>query len=102
MTNIHVLLCTSHLYPRPPRARDSGDSAGLKCQVLTSDESHGCAGDNSQLLFHIMSASGEPGLLAGILPQNLAPQCWAFNRALKIEKLKAPLIPGPMGSRRYK
>ena len=45
------------------------DSAGLKCQVLTSDESHGCAGDNSQLLFHIMSASGEPGLLAGILPQ---------------------------------
>ena len=26
----------------PPRAGDSGDSVGLKCQVLTSDESRQC------------------------------------------------------------
>ena len=29
---------------------------------------------------------------------NLAPQCRAFSRALKIEKLKAPLFPGPEGA----
>ena len=28
---------------------------------------------------------------------NLAPPCRAFTRALKIEKLKAPLFPGPEG-----
>ena len=27
---------------------------------------------------------------------NLSPQCRAFSRALKIEKLKAPLFPGPV------
>ena len=30
--------------PPPPRAGDSRDSAGLKCQVLTSDESRQCRG----------------------------------------------------------
>ena len=29
---------------------------------------------------------------------NLAPQCRAFSRALKIEKLKAPLFRGPEGA----
>ena len=29
---------------------------------------------------------------------NLSPQCRAFSRALKIEKLKAPLFPGPVGA----
>ena len=28
---------------------------------------------------------------------NLSSQCKAFSRALKIEKLKAPLFPGPVG-----
>ena len=28
---------------------------------------------------------------------NLAPQYGAFSRALKIERLKAPLFPGPEG-----
>ena len=28
---------------------------------------------------------------------NLAPQCRAFSRSLKIEKLTAPLFPGPEG-----
>ena len=28
----------------------------------------------------------------------LAPECRAFSGALKIEKLKAPLIPGPKGA----
>ena len=28
----------------------------------------------------------------------LAPECTAFSGALKIEKLKAPLIPGPDGA----
>ena len=29
---------------------------------------------------------------------NLSPQCRAFSRALKTEKLKAPLFPGPVGT----
>ena len=32
------------------------------------------------------------------LTTNLAPQCRALSRALKIEKLKAPLFPGPAGA----
>ena len=35
------------------------------------------------------------GFFSGDFTINLAPQCRAFNRALKIEKLKAPLFPGP-------
>ena len=27
---------------------------------------------------------------------NLNPECWAFSRALKIDKLKAPLLPSPI------
>ena len=29
---------------------------------------------------------------------NLYPQCRAFSRVLKTEKLKAPLFPGPVGA----
>ena len=29
---------------------------------------------------------------------NLSRQCKAFSRALKTEKLKAPLFPGPVGA----
>ena len=29
---------------------------------------------------------------------NLSPQCRVFSRALKTEKLKAPLFPGPVGA----
>ena len=29
---------------------------------------------------------------------NLSPPCRAFSRALKTEKLKAPLFPGPVGA----
>ena len=51
--------------------------------------------DSGQLFFIlILSAPGGRGLLAWILPQKLARQC----RALKIEKLKAPLFRGPEGA----
>ena len=53
--------------------------------------------NNSQLLFHVIVSPRGPGLLAGVLPK-LARQCRAFSRALKIEKLKAPLFPGPGGA----
>ena len=46
----------------------------------------------------LLSAPGRAGLLAAILPTILAPECRAFSGALKIEKLKAPLIPGPKGA----
>ena len=38
------------------------------------------------------------GAFSGDFTTNLAPQCRAFSRALKIEKLKAPLFRGPEGA----
>ena len=38
------------------------------------------------------------GAFSGDFTTNLARQCRAFSRALKIEKLKAPLFPGPEGA----
>ena len=37
------------------------------------------------------------GAFSGDFTTNLARQCMAFSRALKIEKLKAPLFRGPKG-----
>ena len=52
--------------------------------------------DSGQLLFFILilSAPGA-GAFSGDFTINLAWQCRAFSRALKIEKLKAPLFRGP-------
>ena len=55
--------------------------------------------DSGQLLFSILifSAPGGGGF-SGDFTTNLARQCRAFSRALKIEKLKAPLFRGPEGA----
>ena len=55
--------------------------------------------DSGQLLFFILilSAPGA-GAFSGDFTTNLARQCRAFSRALKIEKLKAPLFRGPKGA----
>ena len=45
----------------------------------------------------ILSAPGA-GAFSGDFTTNLARQCRAFSRALKIEKLKAPLFRGPEGA----
>ena len=49
------------------------------------------------LLFIFISPRGA-GAFSRDFTTNLAPQCRAFSRALEIEKLKAPLIPGPEGA----
>ena len=56
--------------------------------------------DLCQLLFFILilSAPGGAGAFSGGFTTNLARQCRAFSRALKIEKLKAPLFRGPEGA----
>ena len=51
----------------------------------------------------LMSTSGGKrggggGALSRDFTINLYPQCRAFSRALKTEKLKAPLFPGPIGA----
>ena len=46
----------------------------------------------------ILSALGGAGAFSGDFTTNLARQCRAFSRALKIEKLKAPLFRGPEGA----
>ena len=38
------------------------------------------------------------GAFSGDFTTNLARQCRAFSRALKIEKLKTPLLRGPKGA----
>ena len=38
------------------------------------------------------------GAFRGVFTTNVAPQCWAFSRALEIKKLKAPLFRGPEGA----
>ena len=54
--------------------------------------------DSGQLLFFILICQPPgAGALSGDFTTNLARQCRAFSRALKIEKLKAPLFRGPRG-----
>ena len=43
----------------------------------------------------ILSAPGRAGAFSRDFTTIFAPKCRAFSGALKIEKLKAPLIPGP-------
>ena len=54
-------------------------------------------GENlGQLLFFILILSAPGGgAFSGGFTTNFARQCRAFSRALKIEKLKAPLFRGP-------
>ena len=44
----------------------------------------------------LLSTSGGAGGFSRDFTINLSPQCRAFSRALKTEKLKAPLFPGPV------
>ena len=54
--------------------------------------------NNSQLLFHVIVSPWGAGAFSRGFTKTLARQCRAFSRALKIEKLKAPLFPGPGGA----
>ena len=59
--------------------------------------------DSVQLLFFILICQPlEAGAFSGDFTTNLARQCRVFSRALRIEKLKAPLFRGPEGGRGYK
>ena len=42
--------------------------------------------------------SSSAGAFSSDFAINLSPQCRAFSRALKTEKLKVPLFPGPLGA----
>ena len=46
----------------------------------------------------LLSVPGRAGAFSRDFTTILAPECRAFSGALKIEKLKAPLIPGPDGA----
>ena len=49
------------------------------------------------LLFFIIVNLRGGGAFSRDFTINLSPRCRAFSRALKTEKLKAPLFPGPVG-----
>ena len=51
-----------------------------------------------QLLFHVIVSSWGAGAFSRGFTETLVRQCRAFSQALKIEKLKAPLYPGPGGA----
>ena len=46
----------------------------------------------------LLSVPGRAGAFSRDFTTSLAPECRAFSGALEIEKLKAPLIPGPEGA----
>ena len=46
----------------------------------------------------LLSVPGRAGAFSRDFTTSLAPECRAFSGALKIEKLKAPLITGPEGA----
>ena len=46
----------------------------------------------------LLSVPGRAGTFSRGFTTSLAPECRAFSGALKIEKLKTPLIPGPEGA----
>ena len=46
----------------------------------------------------LLPVPGRAGAFSRDFTTSLAPECRAFSGALKIEKLKAPLIPGPEGA----
>ena len=46
----------------------------------------------------LLSVPGRAGAFSRDFTTSLAPECRAFSGALKIEKLKAPLVPGPEGA----
>ena len=46
----------------------------------------------------LLSVPGRAGAFSRDFTTSLAPECRAFCGALKIDKLKAPLIPGPEGA----
>ena len=48
--------------------------------------------------FSLMSVPRRAGSFSRDFTTSLAQECRAFSEALKIEKLKAPLIPGPEGA----
>ena len=54
--------------------------------------------NNSQLLFHVIFSPWGAGAFSRGFTKILALQCGAFSRALKFEKLNAPLFPGPGGA----
>ena len=51
-----------------------------------------------QVFFILILSAPGAGAFSGDFTTNLARQCRAFSRALKIEKLKAPLFRGPEGA----
>ena len=57
-----------------------------------------CSNGSGILYFNFVCPWGRGGGVIGDFTTNLARQCRAFSRALKIEKLKAPLFRGPKGA----
>ena len=60
--------------------------------------SNGSGGGPGHLLFFIIVNLRGTGAFSRDFTINLSPQCRAFSRALKTEKLKALLFPGPIGA----
>ena len=62
------------------------------------DRGKNYSNDSGQLFFILILLAPGVGAFSRDFTTNLARQCRAFSRALKIEKLKAPLFRGPKGA----
>ena len=67
------------------------DHHGIRVKIYSNDS-------GQLLLFILILSAPGGGAFSGDFTTNLARQCRAFSRALKIEKLKAPLFRGPEGA----
>ena len=83
---------------RKVNSNDSGHLFKLAACYNRSYDSNDIGFQLSHLLFFISVSPGRAGAFSRDFTTSLAPECRAFSGALKIEKLKAPLIPGPEGA----
>ena len=91
-TCLSICVCSnSSLKPEDQCSQSlCGITIGWARKVISNDSGH--------LLSFIIVSPREGGTFSRDFTTSLAPECRAFSGALKIEKLKAPLIPGPEGA----
>ena len=68
------------------------------CRITSGKARKVNSNDPGHLLFFIIVSLGRARAFSRDFTTIFAPECRAFSGALEIEKLKAPLIPGPKGA----
>ena len=94
-----VYMCVFKFFSKttgPMKPKCMWNQIRLARKVNSNDSGH--TNDSGHLLFFIIVSPREGGAFSRDFTIILAPECRVFRGALKIEKLKAPLIPGSEGT----